>query len=801
MDVHSLVTLSQQFHNRSNLTANQVTYTFSMLASAAICAFEMVRADGTKVAGVAKEKEQAQRELKSALDAGKTAALGEEQTKDIFSICVGNVLPNETITINLSYINALTDDENPNQIRFTLPRAYLQRYGTAPTDKITEGTRHEDIPFTMDVFISQAGRVRSVSSPAYNMSLDLGRPANIPPSAGPDENFATVAIRRSDVSGPSKDVVLVITADGLDKPRAFIADNPFPDQETTAIGVTLVPQFRPIEAPNGMEYIVLVDRSGSMDGVKLKMTQAALVVLLKNLPSENSYFNVFSYGTNVTSLWPKSKLYDQITVDEATKHINAMKADYGGKEIAKALDAVYNSLPPPLARPVSIFLLTDGGAWNVKECMAKTEKAIRDRATNTAFMRVFTAGMGDGVSTETCDGIARAGGGMSTYILTPNEPYMGKCARLVRAARTAPVTNVEVTWQAPQPPRGPSVAPGATINLFQPDVNYDTGDTGAVARVQQAPHNLPSFFPSTRFQVYAIVPKGTALRDPEIKIKGYIPATGNPIELPVTVRNLSDPAGRTIINISAAKALITDAEDGTAPGTPDELKADIIRKGIAYGLTSRYTSLIAIDNGQRPARPVGVGRTVTATSFVATPDANTGSSEPPETGSASPPATRGLTAEIATMSFAAFSAPPEAVATRSFDISTASFTGWSDGNDEDGDDDLAEEPPDSNQAVLYKLARWQQFDGGFASKADFATDLLISLGGDTAQPVLDKFSLSGEVAAVFLAWAWLRLCGGEEAEGMKEKADSWLRASAQWQGLDIDAIQRELLDVITFLPF
>ncbi|KAH7908759.1 hypothetical protein BJ138DRAFT_1103236 [Hygrophoropsis aurantiaca] len=113
IDAHSRVMLSQRFQNQSDLEANQVTYTFSMLATAA---------DGTKIVGIVKEKEQARRELETALAAGHTAALGEEQTKDIFSICIGNVLPQETITINLSYINTLIDDESPNQIRFTLPR-------------------------------------------------------------------------------------------------------------------------------------------------------------------------------------------------------------------------------------------------------------------------------------------------------------------------------------------------------------------------------------------------------------------------------------------------------------------------------------------------------------------------------------------------------------------------------------------------------------------------------------------------------------------------------------------------------
>jgi hypothetical protein len=82
VDVHSWVTLSQKFHNPADKKADRIIYTFSMLADSAIYAFEMIRQNGTKVVGISKEREQAKRELNEALAAGKTAALGEEQSKD-----------------------------------------------------------------------------------------------------------------------------------------------------------------------------------------------------------------------------------------------------------------------------------------------------------------------------------------------------------------------------------------------------------------------------------------------------------------------------------------------------------------------------------------------------------------------------------------------------------------------------------------------------------------------------------------------------------------------------------------------
>ena len=82
VDIHSYVTISQKFHNPSNQATNSLTYTFGVLAGAAVCKFELVRESGKKIIGVVKEKDQAQQEMNAAIAAGHTAALGEEQTKD-----------------------------------------------------------------------------------------------------------------------------------------------------------------------------------------------------------------------------------------------------------------------------------------------------------------------------------------------------------------------------------------------------------------------------------------------------------------------------------------------------------------------------------------------------------------------------------------------------------------------------------------------------------------------------------------------------------------------------------------------
>ena len=48
----------------------------------------------------------------------------------------------------------------------------------------------------------------------------------------------------------------------------------------------------------------------------------------------------------------------QTTLDEATKHVDSMQANYGGTEIRAALESVFTVRKTD--RPTSLFVLTDG---------------------------------------------------------------------------------------------------------------------------------------------------------------------------------------------------------------------------------------------------------------------------------------------------------------------------------------------------------------------------------------------------------------------------------------------------------
>jgi uncharacterized protein YegL len=64
------------------------------------------------------------------------------------------------------------------------------------------------------------------------------------------------------------------------------------------------------------EFIFILDRSGSMEGVRIKQAKMALLIFLKSLPP-GSYFNIVSFGSSFKQLFETSQPYEDNIVRNA----------------------------------------------------------------------------------------------------------------------------------------------------------------------------------------------------------------------------------------------------------------------------------------------------------------------------------------------------------------------------------------------------------------------------------------------------------------------------------------------------
>lgn len=153
----------------------------------------------------------------------------------------------------------------------------------------------------------------------------------------------------------------------------------------------------------------------------MEAVKTGLQIMLRSLPSRNTTFNIVSFGSRYTSLWPKSQIYSAETVAEASKHVDTFTANYGGTELRSALQFAFNSrlaLAPQATEkmPTSVFVLTDGEAWDLDGIINLTTESVQIAKGQDSLLRTFVLGVGNQVSTAMCEGIARAGKGSTVFV-------------------------------------------------------------------------------------------------------------------------------------------------------------------------------------------------------------------------------------------------------------------------------------------------------------------------------------------------------------------------------------------------
>ncbi|KAH9925324.1 uncharacterized protein B0H18DRAFT_1085308 [Fomitopsis serialis] len=584
-DVLARVTLTQHFAN-VNRTDRAATarYVFPVPVGGAVCAFEMRTADGKVVVGEVKEAHQAEAEFTQAVSQNKMAGLLAKAAPDVFEVSLGAIPPQQAIKTTITYVTTLADDELLKQVRFSLPTYVGERYGVSPP--AIQRSTAKYARFVLSAEIQMASAIEQVVSPSHAVKITMQNSSD-------SNSRCSVILDPSTAAFLDKDFVLSIRASKIDAPRCVA--EALANKHSVALSLTLVPRFG-VKQIASQEYIFLIDRSGSMRGSKMDYAKKALLIMLKSLPTNGTAFNIVSFGSSHTSLWPVSQSYSPATLNTAVLHADSMEADMGGTEIGSALDTVLKSRTT--AGPTSVFVLTDGEVWNVDILLANLRNSVSaagDSASGT-YLRLFTLGVGHSASTALCSGLARVGNGLC-LMTTQNEELAGKCARLLRASRVPPsgnLRNLRVDWGY----AGPD--PSLEVEAEKPKINLP-----ASPDVQQAPHVIPDFYPGSRFIVSAILSKTTQVPK-SVVLRGETP-DGQAMELNIAVTAADfQKAWPPLIHTLAAHRIIQELEDGYVDtlgiaGEVDSARSKeiareaIVRYSTEYQLASKYASFVAVE--------------------------------------------------------------------------------------------------------------------------------------------------------------------------------------------------------------
>ncbi|KAF9435827.1 hypothetical protein BGZ76_005430 [Entomortierella beljakovae] len=626
----------------------ELKYNFPLYDGVSVVGFTC-RIGTRTIVGQVKEREKAKKDFREAVEKGQKAALLEQNlsASDVFTTTVGNIPAGAKVVIEITYIGELKHDAEVDGIRFTIPTKIMPRYGSYPVELVKGGSKYatgSNIKLTVDVVMAEKSFIKQIQSPSHPIAVSLGT-TSLAPNADPVMYKASATLSL-DGSGLEKDFIVNVIAKNTGIPTAILETHPtIPGQR--ALMTTLVPKFSlPPEKP---EIVLVCDRSGSMAGSRINLAKSALKVFLKSIPV-GAKFNICSFGSSYSFLWKKSQTYSESTLQEALNHVESMEANLGGTEMLNPVKAAIDSRYQDIS--LEIMLLTDGEIWDQERLFKYLGTQVKQ---SKGAVRVFTLGIGNGVSHALIEGVAKAGNGFSQSV-GEGEKMDSKVVRMLKGALSPHVSDYTLEVKYINDNKSydsdddfelvEKVADCLKINtslgnktktkLGSPQIQkvfslFDTSldldkevpadeDASGESRYShlpeietpkllQTPHNIPPLYAFNRTSVYLLMsPECSQLKPKSVVLKGT--SMHGPLELEIPIQILDTP-GETIHQLAARKAT-TELEQGR--GWIVEAKS-LDNVSIKKKYESKFTEMI-----EREAVRLGVQFQVQGkwTSFVAT---------------------------------------------------------------------------------------------------------------------------------------------------------------------------------------
>lgn len=505
------------------------------------------------VKGTLKEKEQAKDEYEDAIASGHGAYLLEQSSEESFTASIGNLPPGKEVIVWLTYVMEL-EFNDAGQLRIVLPEQKFAPDGvntpTFPKPSTADAADNEQrVPagLTMDVQFQMTSNITQIICESHP---DVVKSEIV--SGDP---------RRGSLRIPTTDKPLVVDLEILvqledaSKLSAIVQKN---DKGEHCAMVSFFPRL--LEAEPLGEILFLVDRSGSMQGTKMKRTVDTMQIFLRSL-SPGVRFNIVSFGSSFSLLFPQSKDYDEASLAEATKHVSTMSANMGGTEILTPLRSIFKKAADP-KYPRQLFILTDGEVTDPSSC-------IRECKIAADSTRVFCFGIGSGASKKLVEGMALAANG-DFEMVGDNDRIDDKVLKQLGKALVPAVSNIKITWPS-----------------------------GSVART--APFRQVPVFAGGRVTSFAWLKPGQ--KTLSVGLSAVTPLED--IAATVEVR-VEKPIEGDFVFALAARRLLKDFEESrsyvhSAAGalanewTPERVKQEMIKVSVETGVMCEHTAFVAVE--------------------------------------------------------------------------------------------------------------------------------------------------------------------------------------------------------------
>ncbi|MCX7840510.1 MAG: VWA domain-containing protein, partial [Anaerolineae bacterium] len=296
------------------------------------------------------------------------------------------------------------------------------------------------------------------------------------------------------------------------------------------------------------DVILVLDVSGSMQGVKIDQAKRALYYVLDQL-NPNDRFNLIVFSTSTQAY--AASLRPVSAREDARNFVARLRAE-GSTDINRALLEAMQMADRE--RPTMVIFLTDGlpttGETNAQKIIANVTNAAPKN------VRLFTFGVGDDVNTFLLDSLAEKLRGASAYV-RPNEKIDESVSAFYAKVSTPVLADVTMDWG------------GARV--------YDV-----------YPYPLPDLFAGTQLVVAGRYRDGGATT---ITLKGNV----NNAPQSFTYRDVSfrtSGGDDAIPRLWATRKIGYLLNEIRLRGENREIVNEIVTLAVRYGIVTPYTSFL-----------------------------------------------------------------------------------------------------------------------------------------------------------------------------------------------------------------
>lgn len=393
------VTVRQTYVNQSN-DRLEATYVFPGSTSAAVHGLTMIIGN-CRIEGVVQRKAEARATYEAAKAEGKRASLLEQHRPNVFQTSVANILPGDTIEVELRYTELLVPENGT--YRFVYPTVVGPRY-TGESDGTTTYTAQPytkgkpSYAFALDVYLNAGMPVGAVGSPTHRIATARA------------EEATTIQLAGSEADGGNRDFVLEYDLEGQHIQTGMLLFEG--EKENYFLYMAQPPAETTDKDYPPREFIFVVDVSGSMNGFPLDVSKKLLTELIGQLRPADQ-FNVVLFAGASQTWQQESQFATTDNLESALAFLQSARGG-GGTQLLSALNTAYALPRATVGLSRNLVVVTDGYINVEPEAFDLVRKNLNQA-------NVYSFGIGSGVNRHLIEGMARIGKGRPAFVLDPSE--------------------------------------------------------------------------------------------------------------------------------------------------------------------------------------------------------------------------------------------------------------------------------------------------------------------------------------------------------------------------------------------